>query len=66
MTFNFKITDRIKKLGKTQAWLVSELRKRGIEVPPTLLSNIIDGTLTHPKAEHILLVCDEIVAEVER
>ncbi len=59
------IKDRLKKLGKTQVWLIFELRKRGIEVQPPLLSSIINGVYTYPQAQRVLKVCDEILTEVE-
>lgn len=61
----FQIKDRLKRLKKTQVWLIFELRKRGIEVQPPLLSSIINGVYTYPQAQRVLKVCDEILTEVE-
>ena len=61
----FQIKDRLKRLKQTQVWLIFELRKRGIEVQPPLLSSIINGVYTYPQAQRVLKVCDEILTEVE-
>lgn len=61
----FQIKDRLKKLGKTQVWLIFELRKRGIDIQPPLMSSIINGVYTYPQANRILVVCDEILKKVE-
>lgn len=61
----FSIKERLKKLGKTQVWLIFELRKRGLEAQPPMLSSIINGVYTYPRANSILKACDEILAEVE-
>jgi hypothetical protein len=59
------IKDRLKAVGKTQRWLIFELRKRDINAQPPLLSAILSGAYTYPQAERILKVCDEILKEVE-
>lgn len=59
------IKDRLKAVGKTQRWLIFELRKKGINAQPPLLSAILSGAYTYPQAERILKVCDEILKEVE-
>jgi hypothetical protein len=59
------IKDRLKVVGKTQRWLIFELRKKGINAQPPLLSEILSGAYTYPQAERILKVCDEILKEVE-
>ena len=61
----FQIKDRLKKLNKTQVWLIFKLRKRGIEVQPPLLSSVINGVYTYPQAQRVLKVCDEILTEAE-
>ena len=60
-----RIKDRLKRLAKTQVWLIFELRKRGVEIQPPLLSSIINGVYTYPQAQRVLKVCDEILTEVE-
>lgn len=66
MKSTFQIKERLETLGKTQAWLVSELGKRGFEVPPPLLSSVINGVYTNSIAERILKVCDLVLTDVER
>lgn len=61
----FQIKDRLKKLNKTQVWLIFKLRERGIEVQPPLLSSVINGVYTYPMAQRVLKACDEILKEVE-
>ena len=60
-----EIKNRLKALGKTQRWLLFELRKRDINTQPPLLSSILSGAYTYPQAERVLKVCDEILTEVE-
>jgi len=61
----YQIKDRLKRLKKTQVWLIFELRKRGIEIQPPLMSSIINGVYTYPQAQRVLKACDEILTEVE-
>ena len=61
----YQIRDRLKKLGKTQVWLIFQLRERGIEIQPPLMSSIINGVYTYPQAQRVLKVCDEILTEAE-
>lgn len=61
----YQIKDRLKKLGKTQVWLIFQLRERGIEIQPPLMSSIINGVYTYPQAQRVLKVCDEILTEAE-
>lgn len=42
----FQIRERMKALGKTQVWLILELRKRGIVVQPPEMSQILSGVNT--------------------
>lgn len=60
-----EIKDRLKALGKTQRWLIFELRGRGVEIQPPLLSSILSGAYTYPQAERVLKACEEILTEVE-
>lgn len=59
------IKERLKKIKKTQVWLIFELRKRGVDIQPPLLSSIINGVYTYPQAKKVLAVCDIILSEVE-
>lgn len=61
-----EIKNRLKALGKTQRWLIFELRKRGINAQPPLLSSILSGAYTYPQAERVLEVCESILTEVEK
>ena len=60
-----EVKSRLKELGLTQRWLIFELRKRGVDAQPPLLSSVLSGAYTYPQAERILKVCDEILTEVE-
>lgn len=62
----YKIKERLANLGKSQVWLLMELRKQGVVIQPPQLSNIINGIYTYPKAKHIGDMCDKIIKEVER
>ena len=60
-----QIKDRLKALGKSQVWLLFQLRERGIAIQPPELSSILSGANTYPKAERVLTVCDEILKGIE-
>lgn len=62
----YRLKERLEVLGKTQVWLLIELRKRGIVTQPPQLSNIINGLYTYPKAKMVSEACNEIITEVER
>lgn len=62
----YDIKSRLDSLGKSQVWLLKELRKRGINTQPPQLSNIINGIYTYPKAQLVGKTCDEIIKEAER
>lgn len=61
----YNIKQRLDKLGKSQVWLLKELRKRGFTTQPPQLCNIINGIYTYPKAQLVGKTCDEIIKEVE-
>lgn len=61
----YQIKSRLQSLGKTQVWLIFELRKRGFEVQPPLMSSIINGVYTYPASKKILKECDDILKEIE-
>jgi hypothetical protein len=52
-------------LGMSQVDMILELQKRGYEVQPPMMSSILRGVYTYPKAKQILAVCDEILRERE-
>lgn len=59
------IRARLRTLGRTQKWLIFELRERGVVVQPPELSAVLSGTLTHPKARKVLEMADEILSQLE-
>lgn len=60
-----QIKDRLKALGKSQVWLIFQLREREIAIQPPELSSILSGANTYPKAERVLTVCNEILKGIE-
>ena len=60
------IRERLKALGKTQNWLIIEMKKRGVSVITSEFSNILSGVLTTPKATRVLTLCDEILTTYEQ
>jgi hypothetical protein len=59
------VKSRMEKLRISQVDMILELRERGYEVSPPMMSSILRGTYTYPKAKKILAVCEEILAERE-
>lgn len=57
------IKKRMSDIGMTQVDMIFELRKRGYEVQPPMLSSILRGVYTYPKARQILSECEKIVNE---
>lgn len=60
------VRERLKALGKTQNWLIVEMKKRNVSVLTSEFSNILNGVLTTPKAQRVLTLCDEILTEYEK
>lgn len=60
------VRERLKALGKTQNWLIVEMKKRNVSVLTSEFSNILNGVLTTPKAKRVLTLCDEILTEYEK
>lgn len=58
--------ERMTNLGITQVDMIQELRKRGYEVQPPMMSTILRGIYTYPKAKKILEACEEILNEREK
>ena len=52
-------------VGMTQVDMILELQKRGYAVQPPMMSSILRGVYTYPKAKQILAVCKEILKERE-
>lgn len=59
------IKERMAKAGMTQVDMILELQKRGIMVQPPMLSSILRGVYTYPKAKQILAECEKILYERE-
>lgn len=59
------IKSRMDALGVTQVDLILELQKRGQAVQPPMMSSILRGVYTYPKAKKILEECDNILKEKE-
>lgn len=60
------IKSRMATLEVTQVDLILELKKRGYTVQPPMLSSILRGVYTYPKAKKILEECDNILKEKEQ
>lgn len=60
------VLDKMNRLGMTQVEMIRELRKRGYEIQPPMMSSILTGVYTYPKAKKILETCEEIVNELEK
>ena len=61
----FQIRERMKALGKTQVWLILQLRERGIVVQPPEMSQILSGVNTYPKAKKVLEIINDILSDIE-
>ena len=59
------IKSRMAAQGVTQVEMILELQKRGCEVQPPMLSSILRGVYTYPKAKQILAECENILTEKE-
>lgn len=62
----YNIKNRLNDLGKSQVWLLQQLRCDGVSVQPPQLSNFINGVYTYPKAGVVLKKCDEIISRAEQ
>ena len=59
------VKSRMAEIGMSQLDMMFELRKRGYELQPPMLSSILRGVYTYPKAKRILAECEKILAEKE-
>lgn len=59
------VKSRMAEIGMTQVEMILELNKRGFSVQPPMMSSILRGVYTYPKAKQILAVCEEILKERE-
>ena len=60
------VKKKMLKLKMSQVEMIRELRKRGIAVQPPMLSSILSGAYTYPKAMSILAECQKILDKRER
>lgn len=59
------VKSRMADLKMTQVDMILELQKRGINVQPPMMSSILRGVYTYPKAKQVLAECDKILKERE-
>lgn len=59
------VKSRMADLGITQVDMILELQKRGINVQPPMMSSILRGIYTYPKAKQVLAECEKILKERE-
>ena len=59
------IKSRMVAQGVTQVEMILELQKRGYDVQPPMMSSILRGVYTYPKAKKILEECGNILKERE-
>lgn len=60
------IKQRMEALGMSQVDMIFALQRRGVEVQPPMLSSILRGVYTYPKARRVLAECDKVLMERER
>lgn len=58
-----EVKARMDRLGITQVDMILELQKRGLVVQPPMLSSILRGVYTYPKAKKILAECEKVLDE---
>lgn len=58
-----EVKARMEYMGITQVDMILELQKRGLTVQPPMLSSILRGVYTYPKAKKILAECEKILDE---
>ena len=56
-----EVKARMEYMGITQVDMILELQKRGLVVQPPMLSSILRGVYTYPKAKKILAECEKIL-----
>lgn len=57
------IKQRMANMGMTQVDMILELQKRGYAVQPPMMSSILRGVYTYPKAKKILAACEKVLKE---
>lgn len=58
-----EVKERMEYMGITQVDMILELQKRGLVVQPPMLSSILRGVYTYPKAKKILAECEKVLDE---
>lgn len=61
-----KIKSRMAEMGISQVDMILALQERGNVVQPPMMSSILRGVYTYPKAKLILAECEKILNEKER
>ena len=59
------VKSRMAEIGMTQVEMILELNKRGFSVQPPMMSSILRGVYTYPKAKQILAECEKSLKERE-
>lgn len=59
------IKSRMVAQGVTQVEMILKLQERGYDVQPPMMSSILRGVYTYPKAKKILEECNNILKEKE-
>lgn len=59
------VKSRMQELHVSQVEMILELRKRGCNVQPSMMSSVLRGVITTPKARRILAECEKILQERE-
>lgn len=59
------VKSKMADVGMTQVDMILELQKRGYVVQPPMMSSILRGVYTYPKAKLILAECEKILKERE-
>lgn len=59
------VKSRMAEIGMTQVDMILELQKRGYSVQPPMMSSVLRGVITTPKAKQILAECEKILKERE-
>lgn len=60
-----EIKSRMGRRGITQVDMIFKLRERGFQVQPPMMSSILKGAYTYPKAKRILAECEKILDDLE-
>ena len=56
-----EIKERLKRAGKTQVWLIKELKQWNVRTNPSELSMVLSGVVDYPKADYIIKTSEDIL-----